>query len=446
MKYRDLIEVASLLGSSLEGERKKILGYSFDSRKVKEGDLFFALKGEKADGHSFLEEISKKKAIGAVVEKSYIGPDFGLPLIKVENVIASLQLLAKDKFRKNPVTTIGVTGSVGKTTTKEFIAHLLSCKYRVVKTPGNANSQVGLPLAMLELPENGQVFVVEMGMSKHGEITALTQIVPPDIAVITKIGRAHMQFFSSIEEIALAKGEIFGHPSTKIGILSKQADGFPFLRKIGSSKKITYGNNEDADYCIQKVSGGWKIVGTDESPVFSLPFEASHLVENFVSAAVVSRKMGLNWNEIIEMAKTLKVAPLRFEKVEKEGIIFINDCYNANPESMRAAIENMPKAQKPHKTVAIIGEMKELGSISKLAHEEIAHLGLGVFDSLLCMGNETKVMVDIFKEAKKPAIFFNSLEELKQGMRETVLVGDVVLIKGSNGNQLWRLLEENTKN
>ncbi len=405
-------------------------GVGIDSRKVAPGQLFFALKGERADAHDFLEEVASKGAAAAVVSEGYQGGDFGLKLLRVPDVLGSLQGLAKEVLAKRGTRVVGVTGSVGKTTTKEFIATILGGRYRVAKSPGNSNSQVGVPLSILNASGSEEILVLEMGMSGSGEIAKLVQIAPPEVALITKIGLAHSEFFpTGLEGIRNAKAEIFSNPLTRVGIAPKESG-------IVDKKSFALGDiSADYSLCGDRIfEDGKEVYGVH------LPFTASHLRENFLGAAAVARNMGMSWEEISERTQLLKVFPMRFERQERGGITYINDAYNANPLSMRAALMNLPKPREGGRTIAVLGEMKELGPFSKPSHQEIGKLALLVADHLVCLGKECEPMVELFQHAGKPVDHFLEIEELRNHLVTVIKEGDVVLLKGSNSNGLWRLL------
>lgn len=252
MKGLQIKELALLLGEMASSDGV-IKGYAIDSRLVQPGDLFFALSGNKVDGCSFLKEVAEKKALAALVPRSYEGDNFGLITIKVDDVKSSLQKLAQIAFSKRKEKVIAVTGSVGKTTTKEFIAHLLSAQFRVYKTFGSFNSQVTFPLSLLNIEGEFDFLVLEMGMSEPGEISRLVKIAPPDIALITKIAYAHAQFFDNgLHGIAAAKAEILGSPKTKLAIMSAQAAHYQEIRDAIKCRKVTYSLNEKADYFLHE--------------------------------------------------------------------------------------------------------------------------------------------------------------------------------------------------
>ena len=405
-------------------------GVGIDSRKAAPGQLFFALKGERVDGHDFLGEVAARGAAAAVVSEGYAGVDFGMKLIRVSDVLASLQWLAKEVLAQRGTRVVGVTGSVGKTTTKEFIATLLAGRYRVGKSPGNSNSQVGVPLSILNGSGEEEVLVLEMGMSGAGEIAKLVQIAPPEVALITKIGLAHSEFFpTGLEGIRAAKAEIFSHPHTRVGIVPKDSG-------IEGRKTFALGDiSADYGLCGDRIfEEGKEVYGVH------LPFMASHLRENFLGAAAVARNLGMSWEEIGEQTQLLKVYPMRFERKEKNGVVYINDAYNANPISMRAALMNLPKPVEGGRTIAVLGEMKELGPFSKPSHQEIGKLALQVVDQLICLGKECEPMVEMFQQAGRPVDHFLDIEALRSHLAAVIKEGDVVLLKGSNSNGLWRLL------
>jgi UDP-N-acetylmuramoyl-tripeptide--D-alanyl-D-alanine ligase len=444
MAQFDFAQVLEWLGSTLPVSGK-VGGFKQDSRAVVPGDLFFALKGEKVDGHEYLNEVAERGAVGAVVSKHYRGESFGLSLIRVEDVLASLQKLAKSVLARRSARVVGVTGSVGKTTTKEFIATLLEGKFRVGKTPGNANSQVSVPLSILNSEGDEEVVVVEMGMTQPREIEKLIAIAPPEICIITKIALAHVSFFSEgIVGIATAKAEILSHPLTKLGILNSQASAFSAMHN-NSCLKMTYAleeedGNSDFILCREGSLFYAKEKEGRTSP-FPLPFTATHLCENFIGAAAVARGMGMSWSEIITQAQKLKVFMRRFEIIERDGIIFLNDSYNANYTSMKAALLNLPVPRAGKKRIAVLGSMKELGSYTEQMHYEVGKLALSHIDYLLCLGEECITMVEVFQKENRPVEHFLDLQLIKKRVFELAEEGDVVLLKGSNSKKLWQVLE-----
>jgi UDP-N-acetylmuramoyl-tripeptide--D-alanyl-D-alanine ligase len=441
MTQWDFAEIGRWLGSDVK-LTGKVRGFRQNSREVLPGELFFALKGEKVDGHAYLKEVAARGAIGAVVSQEYRGESFGLPLVRVEDGLQSLQQLAKTVHSMRKMRVVAVTGSVGKTTTKEFIATLLEGRFQVGKTPGNANSQVGLPLSLLNLRGDEEVVVLEMGMSALHEIEKLVAIAPPEVAVITKIALAHAAFFpNGLEGIAAAKAEILSHPRMRLGVINHQAMQFEGMARRGCAK-VVYGWEEGGDFVLCREGVGYYIREREErSPVFALPFSADHLLENVLGAACVARAMGMQWCEILPRMKGLAVSKHRFERVEREGVVFIDDSYNANPTSMKTALMHLPAPSRGGKRIAVLGAMKELGEHTEEAHRSIAEIALKHIDHLLCLGEECKVMVEVFERAKRPVEYAETAEAIKQRLLVIAEAGDVVLIKGANSKALWRVLE-----
>lgn len=380
----------------------------FDSRQVEPGGIYYALKGGK-DGHDFLEEVALRGGVEAVVEEGYAGKDYGLCLTRVKGVLEELHRRAKE-VRKPLV--IGVTGSVGKTTTKEFIAELLKERFRVEKTPESYNSQISFPISVLNMKE-ADVWVMEMGMSYGGEIRRLVEVAPPHIAVVTRIGMAHAGNFKDQEAIAEAKGEIFSSSFTKWGVVSSQAAEFQAIREGGGAKRV---------------------IVREEGPQV---FTATHIQEDFLIAREVALLMGLSEEEIGRAIPRLKMLKHRFQIFDKGGVTFVDDSYNSNPTSLMAALRNLPKAQG--KVVAVIGEMRELGSFSRESHEKVAHLAIPFVDHVLLYGKETETMRKIFDQKQIPVEWFTDKQLLKERMEALLGKGDVVLLKGSHSNQLWEM-------
>lgn len=434
-------EIAAYLGTRSSG-LVFIKGFCQDSRLIQKGDLFFALSGNRIDGHTFLLEIAKKGAVAAVVSKQYKGPSYGLSLLAVEDVMNSLHLLAQHLFSQRNTRVIAITGSVGKTTVKEFIATLLSAQFRVAKTPGNANSQLGVPLALLNADVEAEIFVVEMGMNQKGQIAKLVSIVPPEIAVITNIGLSHsVNFPGGLEIIAEAKAEILSSNKTRLAILGPNVGNFSAIKNSLVAKK-NYGLTQGLDFYLEALKEKCCMIEkTTRSSFFSLPFQAEHLWENFCSAALVARELGLCWEKIIEQVQHLKTISHRFTIIERKGIIFVDDSYNASFSSLTAAFKSLPKPSSKGKTIAVIGDMKELGDFTIECHLAAAKQALEVTDVLLCLGTDCFPMVQLFNKNKRSAYLYSDFQELYKAVHALAKQGDVVLIKGANSHQLWRILD-----
>ncbi len=425
-------------------------GFEVDSRNIQKGYVFFALKGKKVDGHDFIREAAARGAICAFVSEDYLEKIESIELIRVKDVLGCLHKLAAWKMSQNKSKCIAVTGSVGKTTTKEFLATLLEGSFKVQKTPGNANSQTGFPLSILNAQEKGEVFIAEMGMSAFGEIKALVEIAPPDFVIVTKIALAHAAFFpNGLEDIALAKSEILSHPRTKKAFINAQARQFKAFQGITRPSCVFYGLAEDPsirreDAKLLKNDRNFSIQREDELLVsnLTLPFEASHFCENFLGVALVAKELGMDFKEIEQRAQKLTSYSMRFERVEKEGVVYINDAYNANAESMKAALCNLPIPAPKGKVIAALGEMRELGRFSEEAHREIGREAARAVDLLLCLAGDTSYMAEEFSSSGKPFYYFSDIQELKKRLLLETKKGDVVLIKASKSLKMWTLLED----
>jgi len=441
MRNTPFKEIARQLGTQSE-TLTPILGFQVDSRQIEPGELFFALPGERTDGHCFLADVKQRGGFGAVVSQSYGGPEFGLELIRVKEVFESLQKLAADEVRNSSAQTVAVTGTVGKTTTKDFIATLLQAKYRVGKTHASYNTKLTLPITILNRKGDEEILVLEMGMGKPGDIKKLVEIAPPDVAVLTQVAMGHYgnYFADGIHGVALAKGEIFHHPKTKKAIFFHGLFQFPdVIESIGCEKWSFSLQERSADYFLCG-----KILDERGIRAYSfsdLPFAQTHVRHNFLAAVSVARAFKMDWDTINGQIQHLRLPKMRFEQFEKEGIIFINDAYNASPESVKAALISLPEPKNGGKRIAVLGEMAELGPFSKEMHEEIGLFAQKYVDHLLTFVGDAFVLKEAFCEAKKPAQHFTDVELLCNCLQELMRAGDVVLVKGSRALVMEKIFE-----
>lgn len=417
----------------------QVSGYQIDSRILGEGDLFFALTGEKSDGHSFLREAKRRGAVGAVVKKGYQGPDFGLALLPVEDVFQCLQGLARHFMQECSAQIIGVTGSVGKTTTKEFIATLLEGKFKVGKTHLNYNSQCTFPITLLNRAGDEDVLVVEMGMSEPGEIGKLVRIAAPDIAVLTKVAFVHgANFERGIFDIAKYKAEIFSDSKTKKCIFDHALYDYPEAIDQMQGEKISFSLNErTADYFL---SSEYFI---DERGVrayrFDPPHKQNHFLHDFLAALSVARQMKMGWDQINNQLPFLTLPRMRFEQIEKDGVLFINDAYNANPESVKAALSHIPEPKEGGKRIAVLGMMVDLGDEHDALHREVGHFAQKYVDHLLVLGKEASSVYEAFQEVQKPAEQYYDLSAISERLKSLMRPGDVVLLKASRCVEMEKL-------
>lgn len=438
MRNVPIKRVGQLLGVECELETQ-VTGYQIDSRMVGPGELFFALKGQRTDGHGYLADVAKRGAVGAVVSKEYEGPDHGLILLRVEDVVASLQGLARDMMVDCKAVVVGVTGSLGKTTTKEFAATLLEGKFKVGKTYLNYNTKLTYPITLLNRTGEEEVLVVEMGMSEPGDIGKLVQIAPPDAAVITKIAPVHVAYFSGgIVDIAKYKAEIFSHPKTKKCIFFQGLNEYPEAMATIHGEKMSFSlEDRTADVFL---SNEYFI---DERGVrayqFDPPYKQSHILHNFLAAVCVARALKMEWDEINRQVPKLTLPKMRFEQFEKDGVIFINDAYNANPDSMKAALSHLPEPKEGGKRIGVLGMMVDMGPDSENIHREVGRFAQKYVDHLLVMGKEATPIFEGFQEVKKPAEQYERFEYLARRLKQLMSPGDVVLVKASRAVQMEKL-------
>lgn len=443
MKNVPIRHLAALLGSEADLDLY-VSGYQIDSRFILPGNLFFALPGRKTDGHLHLSEAASRGAIAAIVDLAYQGDDHGLVLIRVSDVERALKSLAALLLKEKSVQIVGITGSVGKTTVKEFAATLLEGKYKVEKSPLSYNSQLTFPLNLLNRQGDEEILVLEMGMSRPSELKQLVEIAPPDLAVVTMVGLSHAEAFPlGLAEIAKEKCSIFSHPHTKKAIFFQGLLQYEEAMEQIQGEKISFSlEDRNADYFLSFSEGKYLV---DERGVrvyqLDLPFSRPHVLHNFLAAVAVAREFKVDWDTIHRQISLLALPKMRFEEIERGGILFINDAYNASPESMRAALSSLPMPKEGGKRIAVLGTMKELGHFSKEAHREVGRWAQKHIDHLLVLGEEAIPLCEAFAESKKPSLHASNLFELAKELDQLMSPGDVVLIKGSRSLDMQRLFE-----
>ncbi|HLB52831.1 MAG TPA: UDP-N-acetylmuramoyl-tripeptide--D-alanyl-D-alanine ligase [Chlamydiales bacterium] len=434
---RSVSEIAEALGVEC-GTCARVETFQIDSRLVTQGSLFFALKGGRTDGHQFLRQAKENGAVAAVVERGYAGEDFGLILLPVDSVLDALQGLAKRDLEKSKARVIGVTGSVGKTMTKEFVFALLRGNVKVGKSPKSYNTKLTLPLSILNREGNEEWLVLEMGMEEPGDIGRLVAIAPPEIAILTGVAMAHSAFFpGGLSEIAKNKGEIFASPRLQAAIFPEELTFSEALFFAPPEKRVTYSlEKREADYFFSSQSMDEKGVRACE---LFFPFQERHIRQNLLAAIAVARKLGVEWEVIKKRMGDLTLPKMRFERFEQDGVIYINDAYNANPASMRAAFESVAAIKISGKKIAVLGEMTPLGTFSEECHLEVGRSAIPIFDHLLAMGEEVPPLVESFQESQKPAELFFDHKALAERLKMLVSRGDLVLVKGSRSIALEQI-------
>ncbi|MGQ9617386.1 MAG: UDP-N-acetylmuramoyl-tripeptide--D-alanyl-D-alanine ligase [Candidatus Aminicenantia bacterium] len=435
-------EVAFMMnGRILQGNPEILVrGYSVDSRTIKKGELFFALKGVR-DGHDFVEDALVKGGIGAVVSRRSEVSQKNKVIIQVDDTLRALQNLAKKVVEKLKPKVVGITGSIGKTTVKENTFYLLSKFKKCIKSLGNLNNHVGLPLSILNIDVKDEVAILEMAMSSKGEIKLLTEIAPPDIAVLTNVNPVHLQFFSSVEEIALAKKEIL--EGTRDGGIAVLNGDDQLVRKVSldfKGEKVFYGEGEENDIRIEEVKrdGEFGIECTinlrGEKERFRFKPIIKPLLINILPALGVGYAFGFRLKDFSPYLSGLRPFSMRGEIYFLKNIVLINDSYNSNPKALETMLEELFYVRGKRK-IAVLGDMLELGEREEEFHRNIgkAIVKYGI-DNLITVGELSKFIGDeaIKSGMGKEQIFnFSDSESVVKFLKEFLSEGDIVLVKGS---------------
>jgi len=449
------------IAEALQGQIKRgnpeteYQGISTDSRSVKAGEIFLALKGDIFDGHNFIDEVITKGALGVIVQSgTFVAPDRqGLIVIEVNDTLYALGECAAQYRRRYNIPIVAVTGSNGKTTTKEMIASILSIKKRVLKNQGNLNNVIGLPLSLLKLSCDHDVGVFELGMNRKGEIARLTKIARPTVGIVTNVGPVHLEYLKTIDDVAEAKGELFKNlPSGATAIINRDD---PIIEKLSSKfsgKKITFGIRNHGDVTAKNIFA----MGTDgirfdlvirekTFPVF-LPMVGEHNVMNALAAAGAVIALGEHPVIIPEGLKNFRNLSLRQQLIAlPEGITIINDTYNANPVSMKKALATFSVLKGASRGIVILGDMLELGRHANVHHwelgEEVAKTDVSF---LLLMGEFSSQVREgaCHGGLPSPAIFIGKThQELVVFLRNVLSHGDWILVKGSRRMAMEKVIE-----
>ncbi len=421
-------------------------GWSVDSRTLQPGDLFFALRGPVNDGHAHVAEVFEKGAVAAVVEESVGGP-----VLRVDDTLRALQQLAAWARREWRGDVVAVTGSAGKTTTKDVIAEMLATEMATAKNQGNLNNHVGLPLSLLRLDESARVAVLEMGMNHAGEIRDLAAIARPDVGVVTNVGYAHIENFESIEGIAAAKRELIealGERGT--AVLNADDERVAGFAAAHPGRTVLYGQSpgaqvraEDVEYRRGDGSPGVRFrVGAAR---FESALTGRHSVSNVLAGIAVAGIYGVPPDRLKERVRQLTPGKMRGERLQHDGVLIFNDCYNSNPDAVRAMLE-VVRDTPARRRIAVLGEMLELGRWAEPLHRDVGnYAAVCGIDVLVGIRGAACFMVDAVKRAgltADAAFFFDGPREAGRLVRTLAQPGDVILFKGSRGVHVELALEE----
>jgi UDP-N-acetylmuramoyl-tripeptide--D-alanyl-D-alanine ligase len=445
-----LARVAEFLSSTGEFDPRAVAqGYSIDSRTIRSGELFFAVKGERMDGHDFVEQALQKGAVAAVVRKDQLTRyPKKARLLPVTDTLVSLQTLATAVRRLWGKPLVGVTGSVGKTTTKEAIAHVLCTRYRVLKSEGNFNNHFGLPLMLLKLEPGQEIAVIEMGMSHAGEISALAKIAHPEIGVVTNVAPVHLEFFKSVSDIARAKYELIESlPATGTAVLNADDEYVSQFGRDFKGKVVTYGLGPIADVRAENIktlgAGGstFDVLAGGCRENATLPLVGTHNIHNALAAVAVGLDRGLTPSEAVGALTSLAPPDKRGEVVQLDNITVINDCYNSNPKALEAMVDALA-AMPASRRIVVAGEMLELGPAGEELHRRVGqYMAEKKIDLLIGVQGLAQQMVESARESGMRAEFMATPEEAGERLARETRDGDLVLLKASRGVKLERTLE-----
>src|SRR5258705_8930016 len=424
-------------------------GYSIDSRTVGPGELFFAVKGERMDGHDFVEQALQKGAVAAVVRKDQLTRySTKARLLPVADTLVALQTLATAVRRLWGKQLIGVTGSVGKTTTKEAIAHVLSTHFRVLKSEGNFNNHFGLPLMLLKLETGQETAVIEMGMPHSGEMAALAKIAHPEIGVVTNVAPVHLEFFKSVSDIARAKYELIESlPAGGTAVLNADDEYVSQFGRDFKGKVVTYGLDPTADVRAENIktlgAGGstFDVVAGGCRENATLPLVGTHNIHNALAAVAVGLDRGLTPSQAVGAVASLAPPDKRGEVVQLDNITVINDCYNSNPKALEAMVDALA-AMPASRRIVVAGEMLELGPAGEDLHRRVGqYMGEKEIDLLVGVRGLAQQMVEGASASGVRAEFLATPEEAGDWLARETRDGDLVLLKASRGVKLERALE-----
>ncbi len=446
-----LRDVARVLGRSAplsEAANPLVTGWSIDSRTLAPGDLFFALHGPNHDGHAHVAEAFRKGAVGAVVDRDLAVSG---ALLCVTDTLGALQGLAGWARQQWRGDVVAVTGSAGKTTTKDVIADLLSVGVETARNEGNLNNHVGLPLSLLRIEETARVAVLEMGMNHAGEIRDLAAIARPDVGVVTNVGYAHIENFESVEAITAAKRELIealGENGT--AVLNADDPRVAAFAAIHPGRTILYGQSpaagvrgEDIEYLAEEESAGVRFrVGTTS---FESAFTGRHGVSNLLAGIAVAGVYGIPPSRLAQKVSELTPGKMRGQRLRHRGVLIYNDCYNSNPDAVRAMLDVL-RDTPARRRIAVLGEMLELGRWAEPLHRDVGnYAAMCGIDVLVGIRGATRHMLDAAKRAGLPAdaaFFSDDPAEAGRLVRTLAQPGDAILFKGSRGVHVELAMQE----
>ena len=450
MKAMSLREIAAACGGHYYGDESKldlnVTGVAIDSRKIEEGFLFVPIKGARVDGHTFISQVMEKGALCTLSE--YVLENASHPYIVVPSCEQALKDLAEHYRKALGIKVVGITGSVGKTSTKEMIASVLSQKYNVLKTAGNFNNEIGLPLTIFNIREEHEVAVLEMGISDFGEMHRLAKMARPDICVITNIGLCHLENLIDRDGILKAKTEMFdfAQPDAKF-ILNGDDDKLITVKEWEGYTPIYFGLSTELDAYAEDIHS-LSLKGTtctlhmgDNSIEVLIPIPGHHMVYNALAGALVGRELGLNMDEVKAGIESLVPVSGRNNMIATDSFLIIDDCYNANPISTKASLDVLATADS--RKVAILGDMFELGENEKELHYEVGqHAAEKGIDLCICIGALSENTARGVHDGGAIVKHFDTKADFLAQANSLLKKGDTILVKASHGMEFPEIVEK----
>lgn len=408
---------------------KEIANVVMDSRKVKENSLFFAIN----NGNNYIDEVLEKGAT-LVIADNYLGSD--KRVIKVEDTIVAMQELARDYRMALKLVIIGITGSNGKTTTKDMVYSVLSQKYRCKKTEGNYNNHIGLPFTILQLEDGDEIAVLEMGMSGFGEIDKLCEISSPDYGIITNIGDSHLEFLKTRENVFKAKGEMIKYISEENLII--YGDDFYLKNLVGVT--VGFGDNcKEQIRDFQDMESGLEFMLDGEN--YHVGLNGKHNCLNAAMSVVIGKKLKIDSSLIQKGFQNLELTPMRFQKIEKDSIIYINDAYNASPISMNYSLETFDKLYNEREKIVVLGDMLELGENEIEYHKQVLEKALSIRVDKIYIYGERMKEAQLLLENSDKIEHFQDKKRISEKIKKSPLERKAVLLKGSRGMKMEEIIE-----
>ena len=419
-----------------EADVKEIKAVSTDTRKIEEGTMFIALKGENFNGNNYVLEAFNKGAKIAIVDEvkcdlNELKED--VVLIKVQNTGRALMDLAKFYREKLGLKVVGITGSAGKNSTKDLVAAVLSDKYKVFKTKGNFNNEIGLPLMILELDSTYDVAILEMGMRGLGQIKELAEIASPDLGIITNIGISHIEILKTRENILKAKMEIATFFDKNNTLVVCGNDDFLGALPEAKYKIVKTGVGENfkigaKNIALEELSSKFTVYDGEKEEEFSLDMPGEHNISNLMLGIAIAKELGVSFEEMKRGLKNIEATSMRLELIKKDGFSILNDCYNSSPVAVKSAIDVMKNIEGKRR-IAVLGTMRELGHKSEEAHEEIGKYAKeNGIEKVLCFGDFSENIKEGYGEG---CTVYENKEELIKDLLNIICEGDIILVKAS---------------